>query len=103
MPVLKGITSGSIKSTAYNIPCTIKSIGVYNRHTSAIVVNIGVSASGTDTFFKSYNLAATGTSGSSDLTLTDIRVAANMQILVAASGSCNYYITIDTGEGYNGT
>lgn len=95
MPVLRGTISGSIKSTAYNIPCTIKSIGVYNRSGGAIVVNLGVTVSGVDYYFKSYNLAATGATGSSDLTLTNIKVLANWQILVSASGSCDYYISIE--------
>lgn len=96
MPVLKGTISGSIKSTAYNLPCTIKSIGVWNRTGGAIVVNLGITdENGVDRYFKSYNLAALSSAGSSDLALTNIIVLANWQILVVASGSCDYYITID--------
>jgi hypothetical protein len=95
MAVLKGTISGSIKSTAYNIPCTIKSIGLFNRSAGAIVVNLGVTVSGVDYYFKSSNLAAVGSTGASETILTEIKVAANWQILVVASGSCDYYITID--------
>lgn len=64
MPVYKGTISGSIKSTAYSLPCTIKSIGLWNRTGGAIVVNLGiVDANGIDTYFKSSNLAALGSSG----------------------------------------
>jgi len=96
MPVIKGTISGSIKSTAYNIPCTIKSIGVWNRTGGAITVNLGVTdESGVDTYFKSYNLAANGSSGSSDLSLTNIIMLSNWQLLIVASGSADYVITIE--------
>lgn len=94
MQVLKGTISGSIKSTAFNIPCTIKSIGVFNRSAGAIVVNIGVTDDSVDTYFKSFNLAAVGATGSSDLIKTDVRVGANWQILIVASGSTDYFLTI---------
>lgn len=97
MQVIKGTISGSIKSTAYNIACTIKSIGVLNRSGGAAVVNFGVTVSGTDYYFKSFNLAAVGTTGSSDLVLTNVRVGADWQILIVASASCDYYLTIDDG------
>lgn len=95
MQIIKGTISGSIKSTAFNIPCTIKSIGVFNRHSGAIVVNIGIVDSGVDTYFKSFNLAAVGTATSSDLIETEVRVNATWQILISTSGNCDYYLTID--------
>lgn len=96
MPVIKGTISGSIKSTAYSIPCTIKSIGVWNRTGGAIVANLGiVDENEVDTYFKSYNLAASGTSGSSDLTVADIKVRANWKILISTSGECDYVISIE--------
>lgn len=96
MNVLKGTISGSIKSSTYNIACTIKSIGLWNRTGGAIVVNLGiVDENGVDTYFKSSNLAALAASGSSELTLTNIRVLANWKILIVASGSCDYVITLD--------
>lgn len=98
MQTLKGRTSGSIYSIAYKIPCTIVSIGVFNRSGSTNVINIGVRVSSTDTYFKSFNLAATGTAGSSDLIETNVRVAPNWQIVISASGSCDYFLTIDNGS-----
>ena len=98
MPVLKGTISGSIKSVGYNIPCTIKSIGLFNRDGSAKVVNLGIVDSGVDTYFKSSNLAAVGTSGSSELTLTNVRVLANWQILISSNGNIDYVLTIDDGS-----
>lgn len=95
MAVLKGTISGSIKSTAYTQACTIKSIGLFNRSGGAIVVNLGVVDAGTDTYFKSSNLAAVGSAGSSELVLTNVRVKANWQILISASGSCDYVLTIE--------
>lgn len=96
MPVFKGTISGSIKSTAYQIPCTIKSIGVWNRSGGVIVVNLGITdENGTDYYFKAYNLAASASAGSSDLALTDIKVLANWRILISTSGACDYVISID--------
>ena len=96
MPLIKGTISGSIKSTGYNIPSTIKSIGLWNRTGGAIVVNLGiVDENDVDTYFKSTNLAALGSNGSSELTLTDITVLANWKVLIVASGECDYVISID--------
>lgn len=95
MQTIKGTTSGSIKNTAYQIPCTIKSIGVYNRTGGAIVVSVGINSGTTDYYFKSFNLAATLTAGSSDLVLTNVRVPANWSIMIVASGSCDYFLTIE--------
>lgn len=98
MRVLKGTISGSIKSTAYEIPCTIKSIGVFNRGASAAVVNLGVTVSGVDYYFKSFNLASVGSTDSSDLVLTNVRVGANWQILIVSNQLVDYYLTIDDGS-----
>lgn len=95
MAVLKGTISGSIKSTAYNIAGTIKSIGLYNRHTSAVVVSVGISSGTTDYYFKGSNLAATLTTGFSELTLTDVTVPANWQILIVSTGPVDYFLSID--------
>ncbi len=95
MPVLRGSISGSIKSTALNLPCTIKSIGVWNRSGGAIVVNLGITdENGTDYYFKAYNLAASASAGSSDLALTDIKILANWRILISTSGACDYYLNL---------
>ncbi len=95
MPVIHGTISGSIKCTAYTNVCRIKSIGLFNRTGGAIVVNLGITVSGIDTYFKSSNLAAVGTTGSSELVLTDVLILANWQLLITSSGSCDYMITAD--------
>ena len=89
--VLKGSTTGSITSTAYKIPCTIKSIALYNRTAGAIVVNIGVVAAGVETYFKTVSLAA----NASEYTETYIRVLGDWQIIVASAGSIYYYLTLE--------
>lgn len=98
MPTIKGTITGSIKSTGYNIPCTITSIGLWNRSSGAVVVNLGVVDNGTDTYFKASNLAANGADGSSELTITNVRVLSNWQILIVASGEVDYVLNIEDGS-----
>lgn len=95
MPVLQGTTSGSIMSTAYNIPCTIESFSVYNKSGGAIVVKIGIVVSGSERYMFSINLAAVGTSGSSHYENTNIKVPTNAEIIIVTSGEIDYVVTID--------
>lgn len=93
--LIQGTTSGSIMSTALNIPCTIKSISLYNKTGGAIVTSVGIVVSGTDRYIFNANLAIMGTSGSSFYQLTDINVPAEAQILIVTSGSVDYVITVE--------
>ena len=95
MPVVQGNISGSIKSVALNIPCKIKSFSLWNRSGLAIVVNVGVVTSGTDRYIQAANLAALGSAGCSVYYEVDISVLANAQILITASGSCDYYFSLE--------
>lgn len=95
MPVISGTTSGSIKSTALNIPCTIKSFSLYNKTGGSVSASIGVVVSGTDRYIHHSTLAAMGSTDSSFLVETNIGVPAYAQILIVASGEVDYFITID--------
>lgn len=95
MPLIQGTTSGSIKSVALKIPCRIKSFSLFNRTSGTVVSSIGVVISGTDRYIYQANLAAVGSANSSYLVKTDILVPANAQILVVASGSIDYVITVE--------
>lgn len=93
--ILKGTITGSIKSTAYDIAGTIKSIYLWNRTNSAAVVNVGIVDEGVDTYFYSSNLAATAATGSSSNLETNVVVKAGWKILVTSSVAIDYYILIE--------
>lgn len=98
MPTLSGNISGSIKSTALNISCRIKSFSLVNKTTGSVVGRIGVVISSQDRYFYDTLLTALGTVGSSYLVKTDIEVPANIQILIVTSASApgiDYVITYE--------
>ena len=93
--VINGSTSGSIKSTALTIGGVLTAITVYNNSGGASVVRVGVSVSGTDTFYFSFNLAASGATGSSAYQETNINIQTGAQVLIAASAQTFYSFTIN--------
>jgi hypothetical protein len=95
MSVISGNISGSIKNVSYNIPCTIQSFSLWNRSGGSVVVNIGIVQLGVDRYVYSANLAAVGTTGSSVIETPNIKVPKDCQILIVASGSVDYYFSID--------
>lgn len=95
MSILSGTTAGSIKSTALNIPCTIKSFSVYNKTGVAVVVTIAIEQNSSDTYIASVNLAASGSTGSSFYQEANIKVPKLGKIYITTSGSIDYYFTID--------
>lgn len=95
MPILSGTLTGSIKSTAYAIPCKIKSVSLYNRTGGAVSASIGLVVGGNDRYIYQANLTAIGSAGSSFLEKTDIIVPSNVQILVLTSGSVDYVISLE--------
>jgi len=95
--VISGNTTGSIKSTAIDIPCTIVSIALYNNTAGAIVAKTGIVVSGTDRYLFSDNLAAAGSAGSSVYHDVNIVVKAGGRILIVSSAGglgLDYYITV---------
>ena len=93
MPILQGTTSGSIMSTAYNIPCVIESFSVYNKTGGAVVVKVGIVVSGSERYMFNINLAAVGTATSSYY--ESIKVPASAEIIIVTSGEIDYVVTID--------
>lgn len=92
MPILQGTTSGSIMSTAYNIPCVIESFSVYNKTGGAVVVKIGIVVSGSERYMFNINLEE---DTSSYYESTNIKVPASAEIIIVTSGEIDYVVTID--------
>lgn len=91
MSVLKGTVTGSIRSIPYKIPSKIKSICLYNRSGGNIVVTISISVDTVETFIKSVTIATLV----SEYVETDIIVPKEAEIVIASSGSLDYYLTIE--------
>jgi len=92
MPVLKGNTSGSIASVAYNIPSTISSYSLTNKSGGSITANLVVIPNGGTPVYVWSGSIATGASQMSDV---PIKLLAGYQILIIVSGSCDYYFSIN--------
>lgn len=98
MPLLSGNTSGSIMSTGYNIPCTIKSFSLYNKTAGSVTASLAVVVSGSERYVYQATLAALGSADSSYYQLTDIHVPADCQILIITNAGglgIDYTVTID--------
>ena len=91
MPVLKGTTSGSIRSIPYNIPSKIVSVCLYNRSGGNVTATISISVDASETFIKSFTIASLG----SEYLETNIIVPKEAEIVVASSGTLDYYLTIE--------
>ena len=92
MPVLKGNTSGSIASVAYNIPCTIDSYYLTNKTGGSITVNLVVIPDGDAPVYVWSGTIATGSTERSNV---PIRLLSGFQVLLITSGSMDYYISIN--------
>jgi len=93
MPAFFGITATSNTSTAYNIPAKIKSFSLVNKTGGAITVSAGcVFGSGVTYWVFNEPLNA----GESYVWPGDeILLLAEYSIFVSASGSCDYYFTLE--------
>lgn len=94
MSVFEGNISGSIKSSALNIPSTIKSFSLVNKSGGAITVSVYISeADGSDRAIIPVSVSL----GVGEAYISDtVRVVKkNYYILIVASGSCDYYFTIE--------
>ncbi len=95
MPVFQGNTTGSIKSSPLNIASTISSFSLANKSGGSITVSVYIShADGSDVLIA----PASKTLGNGDIYIsnTPIKVLKNYYILIVASGSLDYYFSIDT-------
>jgi hypothetical protein len=91
--VFKGNTSTSATSTAVNIPQRILSFSLVNKSGGAITVNAGVLYGSTIMFAPLNSALAAGEayiySGN------PITLEADHQVYVEATGSCDYYFTLE--------
>jgi hypothetical protein len=95
MPVLKGNTTGSIFLVAYNIPSTIRSYIISNKASTSVSVTVYLTdtegVSGTAISAVSYSLSV----GQAYIRDIPIKVKPNSHIYIVASGSVDYYFSID--------
>jgi hypothetical protein len=95
MPAFSGNTATNATSTAYDVPSKIISFSLANKTGGAITVSIGVLYGSTFYFLYTHPLAAAGAADSEYIYLgAEILIPANRQIYIAATGSCDYYVTV---------
>ena len=92
MPVIQGTTSGSVAGFAYNIPSKIVSYRVCNKTAGAITVTVSIVEQGVGNIrnIGYYSLAANACDGF----VGDIILPAGFTVYLAASGSCDYWFSI---------
>lgn len=94
MPVIQGTTSGSVAGVAYNIPSKIVSYRVCNKTAGAITVTVSIVEQGVGNIrnIGYYSLAANACDGF----VGDIILPAGFTVYLAASGSCDYWFSIQS-------
>jgi alpha-D-ribose 1-methylphosphonate 5-phosphate C-P lyase len=92
MPVIQGNTSGSIAVVGYKIPCTVKSMTLSNISGGSVSVGVSVMP-----LLESSNVFWQGSidDGKTEVIDTVFKLGAETQIVITASGSLDYYITIE--------
>lgn len=94
MPVFQGNTTGSIRSSAKNLPSSIKSFSLVNKSAGAITVTVYISSA------DSAEIAITPLSLSLDVGeayISDVerKMLSSYYIVLVVSGSCDYYFVIE--------
>lgn len=94
MPVIQGTTSGSVAGVTYNIPSKIVSYRVCNKTAGAITVTVSIVEQGVGNIrnIGYYSLAANACDGF----VGDIILPAGFTVYLAASGSCDYWFSIQS-------
>lgn len=94
MPIFGGNTTGSIKSSALNLPSTIKSFSLVNKTGGAITVTvyIGLSDSTNRAVMPLSKSLAAGEAYISDVPILLLK---SYYILIISSASCDYYFSIE--------
>jgi replication-associated recombination protein RarA len=90
MKALVGNTSGSVMVANYEIPATIKSIRLSDRGGAGATVTIIVNAGGQERYVRRFVIGA-NESATDDI---ETRLSAGFQLIVLASASVDYYITL---------
>lgn len=93
MPVLHGTTTGSIAGVSYNIPAKVVSYRVCNKTAGAITVTVAFVELGVGniTNVGYHSLAANACEGLD----VDLMMPVGWAVYLAASGSCDYWFTIN--------
>jgi flavoprotein len=93
MPVIQGTTSGSVAGVAYNIPGKIISYRVCNKTGGAITVTVSIVDLGVGNIrnIGYHSLAANACDG----VTADIFLPEGFTVYLAASGSCDYWFSIE--------
>ena len=91
MPIFKGTTTGSIASSALQIPSTVKSWSLANTDGGSITVTVKIvnGVSGDVVVFQ--DSIANGHSVLSNIPIT---ILTGYYIIITASASCDYYFSI---------
>lgn len=93
MPVIEGNTSGSILQVVADIPSEIISYSLVNKTGGAITVTVYIVETGVSQLAVSpYQVSLSA--GEAYVSDTKILVMSNRSIHVVASGSCDYYFSI---------
>lgn len=91
MPVFRGNTTGSVLSAQYRIPTRITSINLVDKSGSSNTVIVAIVENGEQCYIRSMALSA-NEGFHEDV---DILLLQGFEVLVIASGSLDYYITVD--------
>lgn len=98
MSTFSGNTSTSATSTAYKLPAKIKAFSLVNKSGGAITVNVSILYGSTNIWLTELNKSlAAGAAYRVDV--ADILLPMSHQIYVLVSGACDYYFSIEGGEG----
>lgn len=94
--IVKGTTSGSIRSEVLEIAGVLSSFSLFNTTGGAINVQVGVRSEGLyELKIFNFALAAAPDADSSVYQETDLPVEVGAQVFIIASGAINYYLNID--------
>jgi hypothetical protein len=91
MPVLKGHTSGSITSTAYNIAATIKSFTLVDKSGAGATVVVAIVENGDQVYIDRQALTA----NQAYKTDVEIKLKSGFSILIITSAAIDYYFSIE--------
>ena len=95
MPAIKGNTSTTATLAGYNIPATIKSFILANKHGSPITVTVSVAEGGV---YPGINITAqdyTLLAGQAYIRDIPIRLMPETEIYIETTNSLDYYFTIE--------
>ena len=93
MPVFSGQSSGTMTSTAYTVPYKLNSFTIVNKTGGDITVNVGI-LFGSSFDFLPYNLVLNA-GDMVDAHDMNRRIEAGHQIYLTATGTVDYYFSLE--------